>query len=112
MLPVWAVCVASVHSIGTAVPGTSERRTWRMSELDEIAVPLSEVMTSPATSPAASAAFPGKTCEIAAPVEVSVRTTPRKAVGPTWTVALDLPYSHPHRATEPDRLELRRAGHL
>jgi hypothetical protein len=63
----------------------------RTSAVDEIVTPLSEVMTSPVTSPAVAAAPPVMICVISAPVfvDVSWSPTPRNAVGPIWIVALD-----------------------
>jgi hypothetical protein len=93
IVPVCGMPLVSVQPIGTACPGTSERTALRTSAIDEIATSFSEVMTSPATSPASSAARPGSICWISAPPETCSRMTPRNAVGPTWTVALDFPFS-------------------
>src|SRR5207248_5297139 len=87
IVPVRAVPPVSVQPIGTAVPGTSERTDWRTSARDAIGVPFNDVLTSPLTSPARSAGFPGTTEWIFASLEMFSSTTPRNAVGPTCTMA-------------------------
>ena len=59
--PLWATPAASVHSIGTAVPGTSVSTTLRSPSAFATGVPFSDVIVEPGVSPAASAAPPETT---------------------------------------------------
>src|SRR6266545_2626271 len=90
---VCCVPLLSRYCTWTVLPGRLVSSTSVSDRPAVTACPSSEVIVSPAVSPARAAAPPGSTVVISAPLLSPATPTPRKAVAPTWTVLDEVPAS-------------------